>query len=96
MNTYTRTADTQQGSRYEAGTVEGDAFSALVTDREAPLARVNVSLSQSLGAVKVGASVTLDADQNEHAIERAAELAREKTLELLRHAFADLGYENAC
>ena len=78
----------------KAGQLQDDKFAALVTkDIALPLAKVNMSVGESLdyGSLRVSASVTLMCDQNEAAINRAAELGFTKALELMQDGFSLYG-----
>jgi hypothetical protein len=68
-----------------AGEMHGDEYRALFTKHDGPRARVNVGYSESseYGASKVSASVTLECDQNEATISKAAELAYVKAREIV-------------
>lgn len=70
----------------DAGDITGDKFANLLTRYDgAPRARVNMGYSESteFGANKVSASVTLECDQTEAAINKAAELAYLKAREVV-------------
>ncbi len=68
-----------------AGELQGDEYSALLTKHDGPRARVNVGYSEATdyGANKVSASVTLECDQNEKTIDKAASLAYMKAREIV-------------
>jgi hypothetical protein len=71
------------------GQLQGDEFAALVTDPTGILARVNMNIGEGedYGRLKVGASVSLTCDQNEPMIDKAAELACRKSMELMQDGY---------
>ena len=77
----------------KAGQLTGDKFRKLVSDPTGVLAKVNMAVSESMqyGELKVSASVTLTCDQNESVINDAAQLAFEKSIELMRDGFSYYG-----
>jgi hypothetical protein len=78
-----------------SGQLTDDKFRQLVSNPNGLIARVNMGVSESLeyGALKVSASVTLACDQTEEAINRAGELAFNKSVELMRDGFSIYGME---
>ena len=97
MNDWQRTIQKEAEMTSDAGELMTEEFRALVTDLTLPLARVNMSVSQSLefGSLKIGASVTLTCDQNELTINRAGELAFHKARELVHDGFRVSGVAGA-
>lgn len=70
----------------DAGELSDDKFRMLLTNgSHSPTARVNVGYSEAteFGANKVSASVTLECDQTEASINKAAELAYYKAREIV-------------
>jgi len=86
MNGWSRDMVNSGKKTTTAGELTGDKFANLLTKHDgAPRARVNVGYSESteFGANKVSASVTLECDQDEKTINKAAELAYYKAREIV-------------
>jgi hypothetical protein len=86
MNGWSRDMKTPTKRQSDAGELPKDKFGALLTKGQgSPIARVNVGYSESteFGANKVSASVTLECDQTEASINKAAELAYYKAREIV-------------
>lgn len=77
----------------KSGQLNDDKFKALITSTESTLARVSISVGESMnyGALKVSSTVTLNCDQNEVCINKAGELAFYKALELMQDGFSIYG-----
>ena len=96
MNGWSRDMKTTVTKQSDAGELSEDKYRKLLTKgHSGPIARVNVGYSEAteFGANKVSASVTLECDQTEASINRAAELAYYKAREIVDDGWSLLQME---
>lgn len=91
-NSWAREVKSPKGETSASQQLREDKFAALWKNRDSKPAGVTVGVHEGIdyGAMKVTATVYLNCDQNEEAINKASEMAFFKALEVVRDGWSEL------
>lgn len=89
-NRWTREIKGEKDQVSETEQIVDDKFEKLLTNKTKGSARVSIGVSEGMayGALKVSATVSVNCDQTEQAINTAGELAFLKAVELVRDGWS--------